>query len=513
MVAKKKKALRAKTPTKAAANPSWPYGERKPPLSSIGQAIATLTPERLRAVPIPDGAWNGPDLEARKVVTDAFEALGRARQGSARALAESVYLTHHDETVRVAAGFCRLAIAGDDELEAAFGELGESLAARSQLSDVLAFSCMGWPGADRIAAWLEPLLGRRAFDREQAFGSGAGPGLVARATERPTLDARLLKRVTAKDFPFPFLHHGMPEELDTWGFVVRFERPLAREEAEAVRAAFDGATAVELAMGSEGPWFELSIAGDSFGPGIPASDYREFQKAIDLVLLDAHVSRKLPIAWAAKIGFGADDAKGDAWHVWSVARARFEELASDRPVIALVTSRQRAENEAPRHSLLDLMTSSADDLGVARVRALLASGADLNERDSMGRTPLLVAATLRPPSTEIIACLLDAGADVNAQDRRERTSLHYAAYGDWPGNADAVRLLLARGAHVGATDVHAKTALHRACASADLAVVEILVAAGAPLDARDIHEQTPIGALPSGQSSTTLAIRARLKPL
>jgi len=51
---------------------------------------------------------------------------------------------------------------------------------------------------------------------------------------------------------------------------------------------------------------------------------------------------------------------------------------------------------------------------IAKVRKLLAEGADVMERDKNGLTPLHVAATVARP--EMTTLLLEHGADVNARD-------------------------------------------------------------------------------------------------
>lgn len=80
----------------------------------------------------------------------------------------------------------------------------------------------------------------------------------------------------------------------------------------------------------------------------------------------------------------------------------------------------------------------------AAVAEQLRAGADPNERDPDGLTPLMVASGYGEP--QIVELLLDAGADVLAvEPRMGATALHKAAQS---GDAAAIALLLDRGAFI-----------------------------------------------------------------
>ena len=170
--------------------------------------------------------------------------------------------------------------------------------------------------------------------------------------------------------------------------------------------------------------------------------------------------------------------------------------------------------------------------GTAIARLLLAAGADVNEPDSDGETPLMDACGgYRESDKGFLELLLSAGADVNAKLpdgwRTGWTALHSACEngnsqavatllaagaevnvttedrenrrecnklgGDTPlllasascsGDAAAcVRLLLAAGADVNVIDFRGDTPLMNACARGDQECVDLLLAAGASLDA------------------------------
>lgn len=74
---------------------------------------------------------------------------------------------------------------------------------------------------------------------------------------------------------------------------------------------------------------------------------------------------------------------------------------------------------------------------------LIRAGADVNEPNRSGVTPVMTAIAINPADTVILQRLLDAGADVNAQDKGGMTALMVAAR---YSRKEAVALLLARGA-------------------------------------------------------------------
>jgi ankyrin repeat protein len=92
---------------------------------------------------------------------------------------------------------------------------------------------------------------------------------------------------------------------------------------------------------------------------------------------------------------------------------------------------------------------------------LIGAGADVNQTNRSGQTPLMLAAdSYVPNAAHTIELLLDKGADINARTPpKNLTALMVAAKS---GNIDAVRTLLARGAAVGETDADGQTAMQLA---------------------------------------------------
>ena len=101
-------------------------------------------------------------------------------------------------------------------------------------------------------------------------------------------------------------------------------------------------------------------------------------------------------------------------------------------------------------------TSSGD---LAQIRALVAGGQNVNDRDEHGQTALMNAA--RSGQEEVVRLLIDAGADLNVTAKYNLTALMLAIINQQPGTAE---LLIDAGADAqargsGAPGFSGKTAL------------------------------------------------------
>lgn len=135
------------------------------------------------------------------------------------------------------------------------------------------------------------------------------------------------------------------------------------------------------------------------------------------------------------------------------------------------------------------LTEAVQTNDIGKVKALLASGADVNGRDKLGETPLHLAAVRGYKETSQL--LIAKGADVNAGDKRGLTPLHAAA---WMGHKEIVAMLIGEGADVNARDEDGVAALHTAALAGHRETVSLLIARGADVDAKNEDGLTPLDA-------------------
>jgi len=111
------------------------------------------------------------------------------------------------------------------------------------------------------------------------------------------------------------------------------------------------------------------------------------------------------------------------------------------------------------------------------VQLLIEYGADVNNVDTMGMTPLLYAAT--HDNVEAAQMLIENGANLEARERYKGfTPLLYACHLLKP---KIIPLLVEKGADLNAKDKKGKTPLGNACKKGGLEIVKYLVEHGAGL--------------------------------
>lgn len=126
------------------------------------------------------------------------------------------------------------------------------------------------------------------------------------------------------------------------------------------------------------------------------------------------------------------------------------------------------------------LLSAAYEGDAGRVAELIKSGANVNEANAFGATPMGEAA--RRGDTAVLKLLLNAGADPESANADGETALMVVAR---TGNTDAAKLLLKAGANVNARESWGgQTALIWAAAQNQPAMIRLLAANGAKVDAR-----------------------------
>ena len=115
-------------------------------------------------------------------------------------------------------------------------------------------------------------------------------------------------------------------------------------------------------------------------------------------------------------------------------------------------------------------------------KALLKAGAKVNARDTLfPSTPLHWAAQNGKLAT--LNILLDAGANIEARDKLGNTPLHDAAYYKSHFSTTVIKALLDRGARVNTKNKAGATPLHLAARNGHAAAVKVLLKVGAKVNA------------------------------
>ncbi len=122
-----------------------------------------------------------------------------------------------------------------------------------------------------------------------------------------------------------------------------------------------------------------------------------------------------------------------------------------------------------------------------KITALLAGGADVNEKNADGLTPLHYAAAIG--LLPVAKLLLEKGADVNAVDNRKVTPLFFATQ---EGHAEIVKLLIAHKADVNLQHMHGASPLHVTALDGRVAIARDLINAGANPKLTNNSDETPL---------------------
>ena len=145
---------------------------------------------------------------------------------------------------------------------------------------------------------------------------------------------------------------------------------------------------------------------------------------------------------------------------------------------------QRADKHSNK-TLHEAVTENHADV----VQVLIDAGADIEKKDSYGRTPLLLACTVG--YLDIVKMLIQAGAELRLARTKVDTCLIVASH---RGHTETVRYLVGLG-HVDVDQVggqNAATALHEAVGQNRADTVQVLIDVGADIEKKDYHGCTPL---------------------
>ena len=131
--------------------------------------------------------------------------------------------------------------------------------------------------------------------------------------------------------------------------------------------------------------------------------------------------------------------------------------------------------------------NAASKRNIKAVKQLLATGTDVNAKDSDGYSALHI--TSGKGFNEIAKLLIKEGANVNIKDEDAYTPIHYASVN---GHVDIVELLLVNNANVNIHPVNVYTSLHGAASGGHIDVVKVLINKGSHLNSRDHTGDTPL---------------------
>lgn len=173
--------------------------------------------------------------------------------------------------------------------------------------------------------------------------------------------------------------------------------------------------------------------------------------------------------------------------------------AGDAAKASLLVERGAAVNVQSKLGRTPLMVAASVAGNAATVKLLLAKGAAVNLRDNIAPIPVVPAGggkgtalidAARTGDEASVRMLLEAGADVNAADARNGTALSEAIV---YSRRDLVKLLLAAGASAeGRVTALAMPYLALAAMRGDVEIARMLVNAKAPVDAPDVSGATPL---------------------
>ena len=182
------------------------------------------------------------------------------------------------------------------------------------------------------------------------------------------------------------------------------------------------------------------------------------------------------------------------------------------PILTATSAMAQVPPSAPEIARFGTLHAAAHRGNVAAIEAAAAAKADLNARDSYGRTPLHVAVFAR--QRDAVRALVKGGANINLLENDRYDGITIASVAD---DEETLRLLIELGASAKlTTSRYDGTALIAAAHLGHDGVVRQLIAAGAPLDhVNNLHWTAVIEAIVLGdggkrhQATLEALIKAR----
>jgi ankyrin repeat protein len=127
-----------------------------------------------------------------------------------------------------------------------------------------------------------------------------------------------------------------------------------------------------------------------------------------------------------------------------------------------------------------LIHAAAEVAPVELVQLLVSLGADINEQDKWGETPIFYA--VDEPNVPVAEMLLSIGAQLDTMNYKGHCPIYVVAI---EGNIDAIEFLLAHNVPIDQKTEYGSTALHVAVCGGYEDLVDYLIGHGADVNARD----------------------------
>lgn len=148
-------------------------------------------------------------------------------------------------------------------------------------------------------------------------------------------------------------------------------------------------------------------------------------------------------------------------------------------------------------AMAGVLINAAESGDIDQIKRLITNGANINEKDEDGWTPLIMAA--EGGNKAVVELLISKGANVNAKNNYGATPLHKVLDATRPATKplDEARkaiaeLLITKEANVNAKGFNNTTPLHLAAMRGEISLVKVLIAKGADVNAKTQKGRTAL---------------------